>query len=112
MNGAHLMNKMSARGTMAASCASFFALGVITAALGPALPELAAGAGSSLAAVGSVITALFLGALIALSVAGPLNDRLGQRPVLLAGVALLALGTFGVASSVWLPLMLLCAFVA
>ena len=77
------MNKMGTRGTMAASCISFFALGVITAALGPALPELAARSNSSLAAVGVVITALFLGALGAQAIAGPLNDRLGQRPVLI-----------------------------
>jgi len=97
---------------MIASCVSFFALGVITAALGPALPDLAANTGSSLATVGGVITALFLGALLALSVAGPLNDRLGQRPVLIVGVALLALGTLGIAASHWLPLTLLCAAVA
>ena len=106
------MYKMSARGTMAASCASFFALGLITAALGPALPNLAANSGSSLAAVGTLITALFVGSLVAQTIAGPLNDRLGQRPVLLAGVALLALGTLGLATSAWLPLMLLCASVA
>ncbi|MFL5806944.1 MAG: MFS transporter [Roseiflexaceae bacterium] len=106
------MKKLSPRGMMVASCISFVALGGITAALGPALPDLAANTGSSLAAVGAVITALFVGSLIALIVAGPLNDRIGQRPVLLAGVALLALGTFGVAASHWLPLTLLCAVVA
>jgi fucose permease len=106
------MNKMTPRGTMAASCARFFALGLTTAALGPALPDLAARSGSSLAAVGAVITALFLGALVSLIVAGPLNDRLGQRPVLLAGVVLLALGTLGLAASHGLTLMLVCAAVA
>ncbi|HEX9440770.1 MAG TPA: MFS transporter [Roseiflexaceae bacterium] len=106
------MKKMAPRGTMIASCASFFALGLMTAALGPALPDLAANSGSSLATIGGVITALFLGALISLSVAGPLNDRLGQRPVLIVGVVLLALGTLGIAASHWLPLTLLCAVVA
>src|SRR5262245_9768551 len=106
------MNKLSARGTMASSCARFFALGLLTAAIGPALPDLAARSGSGLAAVGAVITALFLGALVSLLVAGPLNDRLGQRPVLLAGVVLLALGTLGLAASHELSLMLACAVVA
>jgi fucose permease len=106
------MKKMAPRGTMIASCASFFALGLMTAALGPALPELAANSGSSLATIGGVITALFLGALISLSVAGPLNDRLGQRPVLIVGVVLLALGTLGIAASHSLPLTFLCAVVA
>jgi fucose permease len=106
------MNRLGARGTMASSCARFFALGVLTAAIGPALPDLAARSGSSLAVVGTVITALFLGALVSLLVAGPLNDRLGQRPVLLAGVVLLAAGTLGLATSQALPLMLACAVVA
>jgi fucose permease len=106
------MNKLSARGTMASSCARFFALGMLTAALGPALPDLAARSGSGLAALGTVITALFLGALMSLLVAGPLNDRLGQRPVLLAGAALLALGMLGLATSHDLLLMLACAAVA
>jgi fucose permease len=107
-----MMKQLSARGTMAASCASFFALGLVTAALGPALPGLAANASSSLATIGAVFTALFLGGLIAQLVAGPLNDRLGQRPVLLAGIALLALGTCGIAASQALPLTLVSAAVA
>jgi fucose permease len=104
--------QLGARGTMASSCARFFALGLLTAAIGPALPDLAARSGSSLGAVGAVITALFLGAFVSLLVAGPLNDRLGQRPVLLAGVVLLAVGTMGLATSQNLPLMLACAIVA
>jgi fucose permease len=91
---------------------SFFALGLITAALGPALPDLAANASSSLATIGAVFTALFLGSLIAQVVAGPLNDRLGQRPVLLAGIVLLAAGTCGIAASYALPLTLACAVMA
>lgn len=106
------MQKLSPRGTMVASCLNFVALGGITATIGPALPDLAANTGSGLAAVGGVITALFVGSLFSLLIAGPLNDRIGQRPVLLVGVALLALGTFGIAASHWLPLMLLCALVA
>lgn len=106
------MGRMSDRGTMAASCGSFFALGVLTAALGPALPDLAANNASSLAAFGGVFTALFLGSLLTQVIAGPLNDRLGQRPVLLAGLALLALGMLGLVTSRALPLTLACAVVA
>jgi fucose permease len=106
------MKKMGARGTMAAACATFFALGVLTAALGPALPDLATRAESSLAALGGMFTALFLGALLSQSIAGPLNDRLGQRPVLMVGLTLLALGTLGFTVSWSLPLMLGCAVIA
>lgn len=106
------MKAFQARGTMAASCLSFFALGLITGAIGPTLPDLAANTSSSLAAVGGVFTALFLGALLMQTVAGPLNDRIGQRPVLFVGLALLAVGTLGILTSHSLALMLGCAVVA
>jgi MFS family permease len=43
-----------------------------------------------------LVTATFLGALIAQASVGPLMDRFGPRPLLLAGIALLTLGTFGI----------------
>lgn len=106
------MNALKTHGTMAAACIGFFALGLITAAFGPALPNLAANSGSDLATVGSTITGLFFGSFIALVAAGPLNDRLGQRPMLLIGVALLFLGTSGVILSPSLPPLLICAVVS
>jgi MFS transporter, FHS family, glucose/mannose:H+ symporter len=106
------MNQLSARGTMAASCMIFFALGVITGALGLALPDLAANASSSLATIGAIFTALFLGGFIMQLIAGSLNDRLGQRPVLLLGIGLLAAGICGIAASHALALTLACALVA
>jgi len=106
------MNQLSARGTMAASCMIFFALGVITGALGLALPDLAANVSSSLATIGAIFTALFLGGFIMQLIAGSLNDRLGQRPVLLLGIGLLAAGICGIAASHALALTLACALVA
>ena len=103
---------LGARGTMAVSCVGYLALGVITAALGPALPELAAKTGSSLAGVGALVTSLFLGGLLSQLAVGALIDRLGRRPVLMAGAGLLALGTLAVTAAGTLPLVLLAAFVA
>lgn len=102
---AHL--RFGPRGTMAAACLNFFALGLITAGLGPALPDLAAHTGASLAAVGAVITGMFLGAVATLTVAGLLNDRFGQRPLLFAGALLLMAGLVGIILSPSLPLLLL-----
>src|SRR5437868_6683366 len=105
------MSKFSPRGTMVAACLSFICHGAISAALGPALPGLAAHTGSSLAAIGSVVTALYLGSIVSLLASGPAFDRLGQYPVLMAGAALLAIGAVGMTIGTYLPAVLLCAFI-
>jgi len=96
---------------MAAACLSFASYGAISGALGPNLPELAAHTASSLAAIGSVLTALYLGAILALLVSGPAFDRLGQYPVLMTGAALLGLGVIGLTLGHSLPVMWACAFI-
>ena len=93
------------------ACASFLALGVLTAAIGPALADLAGNTGVSLAAVGGIFTALFLGALVSQGLAGPTMDRLGPRPVLWVGLILVGLGTLGVTWAPWLWLALALAVV-
>jgi fucose permease len=85
---------------------NFFTIGLVAAILGPALPDFARQTGSPLAAVGGVISALFLGALIAQLIGGPLNDRLGATPLLRIGLACIAPGMVGLATShaLWLLL--------
>jgi FHS family glucose/mannose:H+ symporter-like MFS transporter len=87
------MSASSKRLILAITCLVFFALGVMTAALGPNLPGMADNAASTLEAVGSVYTGMFLGALVAQLAAGQVTGRLGQRRVLLWGCLLLAAGT-------------------
>lgn len=87
-------------------------LGIITAALGPSLPDLTANTGSSLATIGAVFSALFLGGLFTQLLGGPINDRYGQRPLLFGGIILMALGTCGIATSHALPLALASGVVA
>lgn len=93
------MKVFSARTTMVIACCMYFGLGIVVGTHGPVLPELAANTGSTLAAVGTFFTAFFLGALVAQLIAGPLNDRFGQRPVLLVGLVLLGLGELGLTLS-------------
>lgn len=96
--------------TMLIACLTFLALGLVTAAPGPALPELAERTNSSLTAVGGLYTAIFLGALFSILAAGALSDRFGQVPVLLAGALLTGLGTLAYTFTGSLPAMLALAF--
>jgi FHS family glucose/mannose:H+ symporter-like MFS transporter len=91
---------------LALSFVIFIGIGLLGASLGPALPDLAEQTGSTLAALGAIFTASFGGTMIAQVSAGPLNDRLGQRPVLLAGITLGVLGALGilVSHALWLTL--------
>lgn len=84
------MKKTQSTGILVMSCISFLGLGVITAAIGPSLPDLAQRSGSSLAGAGGVYTGLFFGALAVQAATGALLDRVGIRPILL--ISLLALG--------------------
>jgi fucose permease len=103
--------RLGQRGTMTAASLNFFALGVITAGLGPCLPGLAAHTGTSLAAVGAVVTGMFIGAVAMLTVAGLISDRFGQRPLLFAGTLLMVAGLAGLVLSPSLPLLLLSGVV-
>jgi fucose permease len=103
---------MASRRILIVACLNFVAIGLLSAAVGPLLPALARQTGSPLGALGALISAFFAGALIAQVVSGPLNDRLGARPLLVAGLALAALGAAGIALSHALPLTLLCGVVA
>jgi fucose permease len=100
------------RSILALACLMILSLGIMTASLGPLLPEIAANNGVSVTAIGSLLTVLFLGALAAQIVGGPLIDRLGEMPVLLVSTLLLALGTFGIGAGRWLPLTLGMSFLA
>ncbi|MCE1251921.1 MAG: MFS transporter [Anaerolineae bacterium] len=93
------MSQTDSKYILIVACAIFLCLGISTAAIGPLLPELAANAGVSLAAMGAVFTAIFLGSTITQLIAGPIYDRYGQRPVLLAGLIMITIGLGGLAFS-------------
>lgn len=98
--------------TIILSCLVFIALGILTAGVGPILPDLASNTLSPLEVVGSIFTAIFLGAFLAQIVSGTLTDRLGPRPVLIAGMLLMSAGMLGVTFSRELPAMLACGLLA
>ncbi len=77
------------------SCMIFFFFGLFHASLGPVLNELAIKSHSSLAAIGGVLTFLFLGALISQISTGPLFDRFGKRLILTLSLILLGVSIVG-----------------
>lgn len=100
------------RSTLAISFASTFVIGVLSGALGPLLPHLAGRAGVPVDALGSVFTALFLGALLTQFTGGWLNERVGLRNMVMVGTGLLTVGIVGVTLSPSLPSILFCAFLS
>jgi fucose permease len=96
---------------LALSCCIFLVIGINSSMLGPVLPDLAKQTGNTLAVTGSVITALFLGALIIQFLLGPVNDRVGPRRVLVVALALAACGLVVVSVSPSLPQALVGMFV-
>ncbi len=106
------MSNATQRNVLILSCLIFLSLGITTAVIGPILPELAGNNQTSLAAMGAAFTALFLGAILAQLVSGPLSDRIGQMPVLFGAALLLAGGSLGFILSRSLALTLALFFCA
>ncbi len=92
------------------ACSIFLVFGMFNAAIGPVLGELAEQTGSTLAAVGAVITFLFLGSLVTQLAAGPLTDRYGQKPLLVTSLLLVAVCLPAFINARSLPLMLTLVF--
>ena len=98
------------RNILILACSMFLVFGMFNAAIGPALGELAEQTGSTLAAVGAVITFLFLGSLVTQLAAGPLTDRYGQKPLLVVSLLLVAVCLPAFTNTHSLPLMLTLVF--
>jgi len=89
---------------------TYLLFGMSLSGIGPILGELAGQAASSLAAIGGVLTFLFLGSLVAQIAAGPLTDLLDKKPVLIAALVMMSAGIVGftsAASLAWMFLLVL-----
>ncbi len=103
---------MTNRQILTFSFVIFISMGMLTAALGPALDDLAQQTSTDLDVLGAIFTASFLGTMLAQAMGGPINDRIGQRTVMLAGIALVVTGMSGILLShtFWLTLVLSSVF--
>ena len=98
------------RRVIVVASATFFAAGISLASLGPALPELARNANAQLASLGAIFTMLYGGALVSQLATGAIVDRVGHRPVLVAGPALAGVGMIGVVAGPSLAIVLAAGF--
>lgn len=98
------------RRVIAVASATFFAAGVSLASLGPALPELARNVDARLASLGAVFTVVYGGALVSQLATGAIVDRVGHRPVLVAGPALAGVGMIGIVAGPSLAIVLAAGF--
>lgn len=76
-------------------CVVFLGLGVVTSALGPALPELAVQNFTDLGSIGILFTALFLGAVTAQVAAGIIGNRVAPKKMFLVGLGMMGCGLLG-----------------
>jgi FHS family glucose/mannose:H+ symporter-like MFS transporter len=101
-------------GIFAAACLGMLLFGITLTTLGSVLPPLIERYGLDKARAGSLMALVSLGILAASLVFGPVVDRFGYRPVLLAGAFGVGVGLGALAlapAAVWLgPAMLLFGF--
>jgi MFS transporter, DHA1 family, multidrug resistance protein len=69
----------------------------------PALPEIRTYFGVPIAAAQTSISAYVIAFAVGILIAGPLSDRLGRRPLILAGMSIFALGSIVAATAFSLP---------
>lgn len=100
------MKSTAAARTMILGCISFFALGIITAAIGPSLPDFSSHTRATLSQVGIFYTGLFLGALASQAVTGLLLDRIGARWMLTVGTFMLGSGILAASQATSMPLFI------
>ncbi len=84
---------------MFTACAGLFSYGIVIALVGAILPELQRRLGFGLERAGLLQSVLFVGQVPTLLLVGPLIDRVGKKPVLVAGGTLFALPLLGMAYS-------------
>jgi FHS family glucose/mannose:H+ symporter-like MFS transporter len=94
MNGTR---QTSTRYLMATACAGLFTFGIMTSFLGATLPELSTRLTFDLTRSGTLFSFLYFPQIPMVFLAGPLIDRFGKKPVLVAGFLLSAAALVGMA---------------
>ncbi|HEX9211090.1 MAG TPA: multidrug effflux MFS transporter [Bradyrhizobium sp.] len=77
----------------------------------PALAATGATLGASPSDVGLTMSAFMLSLAVAPLVYGPISDRIGRKPVIVSGLALVVMASLACASAQSLPMLLICRFI-
>jgi MFS transporter, FHS family, Na+ dependent glucose transporter 1 len=86
-----LLDKRQKRQVTIGYYLAFISLGLVTAALGPALPYLAEQTGTALAAVSVLFVSRALGLILGALLSGRLYDRLPGHPIFIIGLVFITL---------------------
>ncbi len=89
----------------------FLGLGIMTATVGPTIPELAANTRAAIDAVGAIFAMNFVGAILGQIITGATMDRLGLRGMLIGGLVISGSGTLGLTLADSLSLLLAAALI-
>lgn len=90
----------------------YFVIGLVITVIGPLIPVLQHSFGLSLGEVGRVFVAQGVGYAVAVLLGGALSDRIGRRPVLLAGSVGLSVSFLAFFAATTWPVALFLFFVA
>lgn len=106
------MTNVQRRHVLIINCLIILTIGLVTASIGPMLPDIAKNNQTTVLAAGSILTALFMGGLLAQVVVGPISDRTGQVQIMVFGTSLVSAAAIGISFSHSLFLTLSLAFLA
>lgn len=106
------MEESSAKNIFAYTSVAFFSFGTLWASIGPLLSNFSSNNQTTLATIGGIYSAIFLGAITSQLFLGPFTDRIGQLRMLTVSLLTLSLAMVGVSLSRWLPLTFFLAYIA
>lgn len=106
------MEESSAKKIFAYTSVAFFSFGTLWASIGPLLSNFSENNHVTLATIGGIYSAIFLGAITSQLFLGPFTDRIGQLRMLTISLLTVAVAMVGVSLSRWLPLTFFLAYLA
>lgn len=106
------MEKSKARDILIITCVAYFSFGLLWSSIGPLLSQFAARNETTLASIGAIFSAVFLGAVTSQIVFGPFSDRWGLLRSLTIALLVFACAITAASFSTWLPLTFLLAFIS